>query len=261
MYAIELITKAREKRAFNDALPPLSDEASFTLRNKFTNDQETREWTQKEKDIEEVNKKRLAILQQFLEQREKESEERRLEKIDKLKEKKDDEVEAQIIKIGKKRVKTIRNISKLKEKFTQNKGKVGRDIISDYSFFGSKVYAPLTRDGHNPDRHPFKFELDSYSLTTYEGLSQVETEVGTSQDISLKKINKPYLEKRYSNSLTKLEKAHTKAIDDAFMSIERQEKKDILEKKGKARENRLKKADLAKRGLKQIFTLTPQPKK
>lgn len=28
MYEIELITKAREKRAFNDALPPLSDEVS-----------------------------------------------------------------------------------------------------------------------------------------------------------------------------------------------------------------------------------------
>lgn len=29
MHEIELIQKAREKRAFNDALPPLSDEVSF----------------------------------------------------------------------------------------------------------------------------------------------------------------------------------------------------------------------------------------
>ncbi|MCQ2817984.1 MAG: hypothetical protein MJ252_12030 [archaeon] len=233
MYAIELITKAREKRAFNDALPPLSDEASFTLRNKFTNEQETREWTQKEKDIEEVNKKRLAILQQFLENREKESEEKRLEKIDKLKEKKDDEVEAQIIKIGKKRVKIIRNISKLKEKFKQNKGKPGRDIIKEYSSFGSQVYAPFTRSGHNPDRHPFKFELDSYVLTTYEGLGQLETEVSMSQSYSMKKLNSEGLEKRYSNSLSKLEKVHTKAIEDAFKSIDRKNKKeaDILKKK------------------------------
>ena len=38
MYEIELIIKAREKRAFNDALPPLSDEANFNLRNKLTNE-------------------------------------------------------------------------------------------------------------------------------------------------------------------------------------------------------------------------------
>ena len=47
MYDIELIAKAREKRAFNDALPPLSDEACFILRNRFTNEQENREWNQK----------------------------------------------------------------------------------------------------------------------------------------------------------------------------------------------------------------------
>ena len=43
-------------------------------------------------------KKRLLTLQQFLENREKEFEAKRLEKIDRLKEKKDEEVEAAIIK-------------------------------------------------------------------------------------------------------------------------------------------------------------------
>ena len=88
MHDIELIAKAREKRAFNDALPPLSDEANFNLRNKLTNEQETREWKQKEKEIEEINEKRLLTLQQYLENREKQFEEKRLEKIDRLKEKK-----------------------------------------------------------------------------------------------------------------------------------------------------------------------------
>ena len=227
MYDIELIAKAREKRAFNDALPPLSDEACFILRNRFTNEQENREWNQKEKEIEEVNKKRLLALQQFLENREKEYEEKRLEKIDRLKEKKDEEVEGAIIKSRKKRVKIIRNISKIKDKFCNNKGKIGRDIILDYASFGSKVYAPLTRDGHNPDRHPFKFELDSYSLSTYDGLSQIETEVSLSQASSMKSIVKPVMEKKYNNSLSKLEKVHIKAIEDAFGSIQKQEKKII----------------------------------
>ena len=172
MHDIEIIAKAREKRAFNDALPPLSDEANFNLRNKLTNEQETREWRQKEREIEEINEKRLLTLQQFLENREKEYEAKRLEKIDRLKEKKDEEVEAAIIKSRKRRVKIIRNISKMKDKFVNNNNRK-RDIILDYASFGSKVYAPLTRDGHNPDRHPFKFELNSYSLNTYDGLSEI----------------------------------------------------------------------------------------
>jgi len=35
--------------------------------------------------------------------------------------------------------------------------------------FGSKVYAPLTRDGSNPDRNSFKFEMTSEYLTKFEG--------------------------------------------------------------------------------------------
>lgn len=240
MYEIELITKAREKRAFNDALPPLSDEASFALRNKFTNEQETREWTQKEKDIEELNAKRLAILQQFLEKREQESEIKRLKKIDNLKEKKDDDVEAQKIKIGKKRVKIIRNIAKKKEMFKLNKGKIGRDIIQEYSDYGSKVYAPLTRDGHNPDRHAFRFELDSSYLTEYENLDSIQSDLSTVESMSFKNINESILEKRYSNSLGKLEKVHSKEIDNAFKSIVRQEQKAKAEMEKKAIEKQKK---------------------
>ena len=249
MHDIELIAKAREKRAFNDALPPLSDEANFNLRNKLTNEQETREWRQKEKEIEEINEKRLLTLQQFLENREKQFEEKRLEKIDRLKEKKDEEVEGAIIKSRKHRVKIIRNISKSKEKFINNNNRK-RDIILDYTSFGSKVYAPLTRDGHNPDRHPFKFELNSYSLNTYDGLSEIQNEVSYSQNSTMASFTKPKMEKKYSNSLSKLEKVHIKAIKDAFNSIQKQEMKKKEEedyKKRKDEEDNRNKNDLNKK--------------
>ena len=38
MQDIELFAITREKRAFNDALPLLSDKANFNLRNKLTNE-------------------------------------------------------------------------------------------------------------------------------------------------------------------------------------------------------------------------------
>ena len=52
----------------------------------------------KRKEIEKINEKRLLTLQQFLENREKEFEAKRLEKIARLKEKKDEKVEDTIIK-------------------------------------------------------------------------------------------------------------------------------------------------------------------
>lgn len=85
MYEIELIEKARERRAFMDALPPLSDEACFNLRSRLMQEQEFREWMQKEKDYKDTNNLRLLKLQQFLEEREKQIEEKRLNKIGELK--------------------------------------------------------------------------------------------------------------------------------------------------------------------------------
>jgi hypothetical protein len=88
MYELELVEKARERRAFMDALPPLSDEACFSLRSRLMQEQETREWTQKEKDYKDTNNLRLLKLQQLLEERDKEREEKRLNKIGELKAKK-----------------------------------------------------------------------------------------------------------------------------------------------------------------------------
>jgi hypothetical protein len=98
----------------------------------------------------------------------------------------------------------------------------------DYASFGSKSYAPLTRDGHNPDRHPFKLQYVSDYLTSYEGLSYLETQV--TQDQLLDKLDIDMITKEYTNKLRKGERVHTKAIDDAFASIKNQEKKQLEEK-------------------------------
>jgi hypothetical protein len=57
----------------------------------------------------------------------------------------------------------------MRDKFNK-KDKYGRDIILEYASFGSNVYAPLTRDGRNPDRKSFKLEMQSDYLTTYDGI-------------------------------------------------------------------------------------------
>lgn len=122
----------------------------------------------------------------------------------------------------------------MRDKFNK-KDKYGRDIILEYASFGSKVYAPLTRDGRNPDRKSFKLEMQSDYLTTYEGLSDLETQISETHLNTKVDING--LIKSYKKDLKKDEKINMKCIEDAFRSIEnnenrkRKEEEDIQKKK------------------------------
>ena len=66
-------------------------------------------------------------------------------------------------------------IRKLTEKRRKVEGKLERrDIINDYSGFGSQTYAPLTRVGIFLDRGSEQFVVKSRHLNTYQGLLELE---------------------------------------------------------------------------------------
>lgn len=193
-------------------------------------EQEFREWNQKEKEYKDINNLRLIKLQQFLEEREKGLEEKRLNKIGELKAKKDEIVEGNIGKLLKIRVKIIRSIKKAQTLFFK-KDKFKRDIIIEYAHFGSNVYAPLTREGKNPDRNSLKLEIHSEYLTTYKGLKELETRIAPEHlDHHIDIVE---LKKQYKISLKKQEKIHDKAIENAFKFIKNSElkKEDELRRK------------------------------
>lgn len=62
MAEMELIESMREKRAFEQALPPTSDEACFVLRWKLMEDQEFWEWSKWEEDIKWIQNEWLNLL-------------------------------------------------------------------------------------------------------------------------------------------------------------------------------------------------------
>ncbi len=76
MIEMELIDQMREKRAFEQALPPTSDEACFNLRRKLVVEAEVRDWEKREEDIKRNQNDRLNLLQSALVEREKETEEK-----------------------------------------------------------------------------------------------------------------------------------------------------------------------------------------
>jgi hypothetical protein len=62
MAEMDIIEQMREKRAFETALPPTSDEACFSLRRTLMEAPEARAWNKREEDIKRVQNERLNLL-------------------------------------------------------------------------------------------------------------------------------------------------------------------------------------------------------
>jgi hypothetical protein len=71
---IEEIERLRQRRVFEDSLPPMTDEASFLVRRKLMEAQELRQWQFRERVADEANEARLTALQEALQKRDKEAE-------------------------------------------------------------------------------------------------------------------------------------------------------------------------------------------
>ena len=168
MAEMELIEQMREKRAFENALPPTSDEACFTLRRHLMEDQEVREWSKREDDIKRLQNERLNLLQSALVEREKDNEEKHAHRTEEIRLKKTEIKERSLAKIQRKRIKVLRKMYKAR-KNVEIKG-LKRDIIEDYANFGSAVYAPITRDGLSLDKKANKYEVQPEALSTYQDL-------------------------------------------------------------------------------------------
>lgn len=147
----------RDKRAFLNALPPTSDEASFSLRRKLMEDQEVRDWEKRENQIKEHQNDRLNLLQSALVEREKETEEKHAQRTEEIRLKKTENKERALAKIQRKRIKVLRKMYKAR-KNVEIKG-LKRDLIEEYANFGSSVYAPITREGLSLDKKANKYEV------------------------------------------------------------------------------------------------------
>jgi hypothetical protein len=49
-----------------------------------------------------------------------------------------------------------------------------RDVISDYTQYGSEAYAPLTRHGSFPDKNADNYQVRNKYLDTFQGLLELE---------------------------------------------------------------------------------------
>ena len=168
MYFIE---DKREKSMFDGALPPTSDEACFMLRRKLMEDQEIREWRKRESEIKKVQNERLNLLQSALIVREKGDEEYGAKRIDAIRAKKTEGKNRIIAKIQRRKIKILRKILKTRNNLGQDHLK--RDIVEEYHNFASRVYANITREGLSLDKLSNKYEVQPFSLQSYEAFEEL----------------------------------------------------------------------------------------
>ncbi|XP_053311175.1 cilia- and flagella-associated protein 91 [Spea bombifrons] len=169
---VEMIERAREKRAWEAALPPLSDVSQLEKRRKMMEEQERKEWAFRESEIEKLQHARLEVLKALLQKRAKaqgEMEEQRLDsRWARLQKEKEDKVK----QIRKEHIRAIRKLTKSAENVEGRRER--RDVIHDYSDHASQSHAPLSRVGYFPDRSSENYVVKSSFLNSYQGLLDLE---------------------------------------------------------------------------------------
>mmetsp|Transcript_42229 Transcript_42229/g.99140 ORF Transcript_42229/g.99140 Transcript_42229/m.99140 type:complete len:706 (-) Transcript_42229:100-2217(-) len=169
---LKMIERTRQKRLFEAMLPPPTDEFNLEVRSQLMEAQEFRDWAERERNIKELQDKRLALLKQALDERSEKAEQGHAEKVDRVRQKKEDERDRVLAACQRQRIKVLRKMQKERQQAEQKKTK--RDVIADHADFTSEVYAPLARNGHIPDSNTAKIEVLPADLTTYQGLVQLE---------------------------------------------------------------------------------------
>ncbi|CAD8140366.1 unnamed protein product [Paramecium pentaurelia] len=212
---LESIEWNREKVWFENALPPISDEASFKLRRVLMKSQEEREWKKKETDIKINQNERLYLLQEALKEREKDVEEKNAQRIESIKIKKTELKNRMVAKIQKRKIKILRKMQKSRKEI-DNEDK-GREIIEDYANFASKVYAGITREGLSLDKIASKYEVQPVALNTYKGLTELSTTIKPS--ILETTVNVAQFIKIIEKDYTRLEIQHKIEVNKARNQI------------------------------------------
>lgn len=84
LHEINMLHRMREKKAFEDSLPPITDEASFEIRKKLLEQRELQEWALREEQMKKEQEDKLQVLIKTLQEREAKSDALNEARVDKV---------------------------------------------------------------------------------------------------------------------------------------------------------------------------------
>ena len=179
---VTMIERAREKRALNAALPPITDEASLDLRKRLMEQQELREFMIREEEFDAMREKRLEVLRKAIDERDASNEFLAEQRVEALRQRMMEDRDKTINHIQQRRIKALRKLSKARKDmpivggFNSHKS---RDIIGEYSDYSSTVYAPIRRAGNAIDKGGEKYDVLSKTapLSNLDTLAAMENTI------------------------------------------------------------------------------------
>jgi len=169
---IEMIERARLKRAWEATLPKVVDKKSYQKRLKMMEAMELQEWKEREEEIESLQNERLKILTQVIKKREEENEKYNNERLAKIWQKKLQEKKELQEKLQKRMVKSVRKLTNKRKAL--NRKIEPRDIVSEYTNYGSRVYAPIAREGRLYEQSQSILEEQKVVIKDFRELEKLE---------------------------------------------------------------------------------------
>ncbi|OXB68909.1 hypothetical protein ASZ78_005346, partial [Callipepla squamata] len=169
---VEMIERAREKRAWEATLPAMDCASNIAKRRKMMDEMERKEWAFREQEIEKLQEIRLEVFKKLLQRREEKQNELDGKRLDdhwqihqKAKEEKIKKIHHDFALMLRKLIAMRKNVMGKLER---------RDIIKEYTNFASQTYAPLSRIGYFPDNRSERYVVKNFYLNTFAGLCELE---------------------------------------------------------------------------------------
>jgi len=210
---LQIIERTRQKRLFQQMLPPPTDEYSLGARMQLMEMQEFREWADREKQIRELQEKRLA-------DRDSKREASHEDKVERMRQRKEEERDRFLAGCQRERTKVLRKMEK--ERRVQESRGAKKDVIAEHADFTSQVYAPLARNGHIPDYNTARIEVQPADLTTFPGLLQLEASLPASLLQPVDKHPKDFGKKSKSSYTIRKELEMASALKSAMDCIKKE---------------------------------------
>jgi len=231
---IQIIERTRQKRVFEAMLPPPTDEFLFGVRAQLMEAQEFRDWADRERQIKELQEKRLILLRQAIDERDSKREGAHNDRVERMRVRKEEERDRVLAACQRQRIKILRKLGKARKESETTSKK--RDVIAEYADFTSQVYAPLARNGHVPDSNTARIEVQPADLTSFPGIVQLERSLPPSMLKAADKHPKDLGGKHQSNFEIRKDQEMTLALKTAMASIKKDlsTKEDADEKPGQS---------------------------
>ncbi|XP_059199054.1 cilia- and flagella-associated protein 91 [Centropristis striata] len=167
---VEMISRARAKRAWEATLPPLDDLSQLEKRRRMMEEMEVNEWAFREGEIQKLQEARLAVLKDLLRQRDEAQKGVTNERLNQIYHKLQKKKETKLRKIHNDYTRSLRKL----ELKSRNEGQKleQHGIVKNYS--DSQTYAPRSCRDTFTNRNIRNNKFQSHYLDTYEGLQELE---------------------------------------------------------------------------------------